>query len=147
MSGGPPVPTELFSLRMNKETLARLAARSRETGESKSRLAQRYIEEGLRMEAHPGIYFQDGPGGRRAVVRGGPDVWQVISITRRFDGTPDDIVRETMNFTGLDERRMNAVVRYYAEYRDEIDEWVRRNDEIGDRHYAQWLREQAVLAR
>ena len=139
--------TELFSLRMNKETHDRLAARSRETGESKSRLAQRYIEEGLRMEAHPGIFFQDGPTGRRAVVRGGPDVWQVISITRRFDGTSDDILRETMDFTGLDKRRMNAVVRYYAEYRDEIDEWVRLNDEEGDRHYAQWLREQEVLAR
>jgi hypothetical protein len=29
-----------------------------------------------------GIVFRDGPAGRRAVVIGGPDVWEVIAAAR-----------------------------------------------------------------
>lgn len=137
--------TELFSLRMNTDTLDRLAARSREAGESKSRLAQRYVEEGLRMDAHPDIFFQNGMTGRRAKLLGGPDVWEVINVMRRFDGSPEEVIRETMAFTGLHARWVNAAIRYYADYRDEIDERLRRNDDETDRAYAEWQRAQAVL--
>jgi hypothetical protein len=37
-------------------------------GEAKSRTAERLIDEGLRMEDHPGIVFRDGPAGRRAAL-------------------------------------------------------------------------------
>ena len=137
--------TTPFSLRMNKTTLNRLAAGARERDEPMSRLAQRYIEEGLRMDEHPGIVFQDGPSGRRARLLGGPDIWEVVSIMSWFDGTPDEIVQQTMEMTGLDARSVDIVLRYYAEHRDETDGWVRRNYEESDRAFVESQRTQVVL--
>jgi hypothetical protein len=37
-------------------------------------------------------------------------------------------------------------VRYYAEYRDEVDERIRVNREEADREYAAWQRAQDALA-
>jgi hypothetical protein len=81
--------TELRSLhessqpiRIAESTLATLRERSKRRGEPLSRLAQRYIEEGLRTDDHPGIVFRDGPAGRRAGLVGGPDVWEVIGALR-----------------------------------------------------------------
>lgn len=139
--------TELSSLRIDKETVERLAARSRETGEAKSCLAQRYIEEGLRMDAHPGILFQDGPTGQRARLLVGPDIWEVVSIMGWFDGTRDEVIRETRAVTGLTARWMEVVLRYYAEYPDEIDERVRRNLEASERAYAEQHPNEPMLRR
>ncbi len=65
-------------IRIESETLRALRARSAQSGEPLIRLAQRYIDEGMQLDRHPGIAFRDGPAGRRAVVIGGPDVWEVI---------------------------------------------------------------------
>ena len=43
--------------------------------DSISSIGERQIDEGLRMEAHPGIVFRNGPSGRRAGLAAGPDVW------------------------------------------------------------------------
>ena len=45
-------------------------------GASASSVAARLVDEGLRMDEHPGVMFRDGPTGRRAVLVGGPDVWE-----------------------------------------------------------------------
>jgi hypothetical protein len=37
-------------------------------------------------------------------------------------------------------------VRYYADYRDEVDAWRERSAETAERERAAWQREQAVLA-
>jgi hypothetical protein len=65
-------------IRIGAETLGALRKRSVQTGEPIVRLAQRYIDEGMRLDRHPGIVFRDGPAGRRPVVAGGPDVWEVV---------------------------------------------------------------------
>ena len=50
-------------------------------------LAQRYVEEGLRMDEHPLVRFAEGPAGRRARLVGtGSDVWEVIAAVRDNDG-------------------------------------------------------------
>src|SRR5215210_3264785 len=69
-------------IRIGTETLSALRERSAQTGEPIVRLAQRYIDEGMRLDRHPGILFRDGRAGRRAVVIGGPDVWEVIAAAR-----------------------------------------------------------------
>src|SRR2546430_16513901 len=59
-------------------TLARLEQRARLIRVPKTALADRYVEEGLAMDAYPGIVFRDGPSGRRPAVIGGPDVWEGV---------------------------------------------------------------------
>lgn len=76
---------------------------------------------------------------------GGPDVWQAAYA---FEGDPLDsdeaIERATdAEVEALERPRhfMRAAVLYYRDHRDEIDGWMRRNDEEADRAYAAWLRE------
>jgi Domain of unknown function (DUF5615) len=65
---------------MSERTLARLDDRSRRRGEPKSRTAERLIDEGLRMEDHPGIVFRDGPAGSE--LRSLPDA-AVFAVAQR----------------------------------------------------------------
>lgn len=112
---------------------------------SKSRLAQRYIDEGMRMDEHPGIVFRDGPTGRRAGLAGGPDVWEVMHVVRA-NGGGDRGRRAALEWGGLSDRQIRAAVRYYGDYREEVDERIRRNIEEADEAEAAWRREQAALA-
>jgi hypothetical protein len=49
------MPTRHVSFRIEDNTFERLESRSRQAGQSSSQVAQTLIEEGLRMETHPGI--------------------------------------------------------------------------------------------
>ena len=64
--------TQTFSARWGADVLDRLEQRSEMAGTNKSRLAERYVDEGTRMDEHPGIVFRGGPTGRRAALAGGP---------------------------------------------------------------------------
>lgn len=66
-----PSPSR-FSARWKPEVLERLDRRSERAGTSKSRLAERYFDEGTRMDEHSGTLFRGGPTGRRAALAGGP---------------------------------------------------------------------------
>jgi hypothetical protein len=58
-----------LSIRFTPSLLARLRQRANAvTGASVAGLAQRLIDEGLRMADHPGVIFKDGPSGRRAAL-------------------------------------------------------------------------------
>ena len=79
------------SVRFEPSTDAHLAAfAARHAGLSHSGAAALLVEEGLRMDAHPGVLFREGAAGRRAVLVGGPDVWEVIrAITSARTSAPD----------------------------------------------------------
>ncbi len=139
--------TRMFSARMSAKTLDRLVAFARRNREPRSRLAERLIEEGLRMQVHPGIEFRDGPSGRRASVRGGADVWELASVIKSVQERGGDVIEESCGLTGHHPHQIRAAVGYYAEYRDEIDERIRRNAELAEEAEAAWLREQALLGR
>jgi hypothetical protein len=135
-----------ITIRMDPETLARLEARRRRTGQAKSRLAQRYITEGMEMEDHPGVVFRDGAGGRRAGLASGPDVWQVIGVLRGSGKKGDGAIRHAAEWLALGLEQVRAAIGYYATHTEEIDEWIRRNDEEAEAAEAAWLREQELLA-
>src|SRR6188472_3699207 len=76
-----------LSLRLSDATLDRLELAARRAGIPQRTLAQRYVEEGLRMDEHPLIRFADGPAGRRAsLVGSGLDVWEVVATVRDNGG-------------------------------------------------------------
>ena len=78
-----------LSVRLNDSTIARLGRHAQRMHLAPRTLAQRYVEEGLRMDEHPLIRFADGPAGRRARLTGtGKDVWEIIAAVRDNDGTP-----------------------------------------------------------
>lgn len=130
---------------MDAETIERLRARSLQSGRSLSHVVKTLLDEGLRMEAHPGIVFRPGPAGRRPGLNNGPDVWEVARVLREVGASSNDAVQRTAELTGLTRDQVDTVVRYYAEYRDDVDAWIERVDEEAIRAEAAWRREQDVL--
>jgi hypothetical protein len=135
-----------FSARIDASVIDRLERRGASAGLNKSRLAERYIDEGIRMEDHPGIVFRDGPTGRRAGLAGGPDVWEVVAAIRASDLDGEQAMRAAAEWGSLTEMQVRAAVRYYAEYGPEIDRRIERNVEEADAAEARWRREQNALA-
>lgn len=130
---------------MTTRTLAKLDERARRRSEPKARTAERLIDEGLRMEDHPGVAFRDGPAGRRAALAGGPDVWEVIETLHGTGLAGEEAVSATAQWGNLTPVQVLAAVRYYAEYRDEVDDRIRLNREEAERQRAAWERMQAAL--
>ena len=136
--------TELLSVRVGRDTAERLEQRS-ETRE-KSSLAKRYIEEGLRMDQHPGVVFRPGPAGRRAALEGGPDVWEVIRVVKNTPDSGEASIPAAAEWLGLSPRKVEAAVAYYADYRDEVDAWIERVDQEAAEAEAAWRRRHDALA-
>lgn len=131
---------------MSAETHARLDARCRRRGEPKARLAERLIDEGLRMEAHPGIVFRDGPAGRRAALAAGPDVWEVIETLRGTALKGEAAMAATAEWGNLPVGGVRTALAYYADHREEIDDWIAANRQEAERARAAWERAQDALA-
>jgi uncharacterized protein (DUF433 family) len=131
------------SVRFSDALLRSLQERARERGESANALAERYLEEGLRREEHPLIAFREGAAGRRAALVGTRlDVLQVIDTLRESANSVD----ATAEYLDIPEQYVRAAVRYYADFRDEVDEWRERMRAIAEREEEAWRREQAILA-
>lgn len=120
--------TAMLSIRMPDETREQLEATAEARGETRSALMQRYIEEGIRMDRHPGIVFRPGPAGRRPGLAGGPDVWEVVRVVRNAEARGDRAIAEAANWLGLTAAQVRIAVEYYADYPAEIDAWLARGD-------------------
>jgi uncharacterized protein (DUF433 family) len=107
-------------------------------------LAQRYVEEGLRMDEHPLIRFADGPAGRRARLIGtGKDVWEVIAVVRDNGANGTKAARYLEIPLGL----VQAAIAYYGAYTAEIDEQIETNERETSEAHAAYLAGQAALQR
>ncbi len=136
--------TKPISLRMNEDTIDRLGQRARRARTAPRTLAQRYVEEGLRMDDHPLVRFADGPAGRRAKLVGtAADVWEVVATVRDNGGD----VREAAEYLEMPMGLVQAAVTYYGAYPEEIDEWIGLNEREADEAHAAWLAGQAALGR
>lgn len=114
-----------YTLRLAPGMRERLTAWARRAHLPERTLAQRYVEEGLRHDAHPLIHFVDGPSGRRASLVGrGLDVWEIIDTVRDNDGS----IPSAAEYLGVPVGLVQAAVAYYGEYRDEIDEQIALNE-------------------
>jgi hypothetical protein len=138
--------TQTFSARWDAGVVERLTRRSELAGTNKSRLAERYVDEGTRMDEHPGIVFRDGPAGRRAALIGGPDVWEMMATLKGGEVRGEGAIAAAAELLELTELQVRTAVRYYGAYPEEIDERIRRNVEEADEAEAAWRREQAALA-
>src|ERR687892_2624310 len=107
--------TRSFSARFSAEVVDKLEALSRRLGESRARLAERMIDEGLQVEQFPGIIFRTGPVGRRAGIAGGPDVWEIVrDLKGAAVGGVDDPMDAVAGATGLDRGKVELAASYYA---------------------------------
>jgi hypothetical protein len=130
----PAKRTKSFSARFSAEIVELLDARSERLGQSKARVAERLIEEGLRIEAFPGIVFRSGPTGRRAGMAGGPDVWEIVRDLQGVTAeSAADPIAAVARISGLDPAVIELAASYYAAHPDDIDERIRSNEQAAER--------------
>ncbi|MGA3151921.1 MAG: hypothetical protein ACLP3Q_20860 [Streptosporangiaceae bacterium] len=133
-----------LSVRLSEATIQRLGARARRVHLPPRTLAQRYVEEGLRMDEHPLIRFAEGPAGRRARLLGtGKDVWEVVATVRDNDGDLGEAARYLELPLGL----VQAAVSYYGAYPDETDQWIDLNEQETAEAHAAYAAGQAAVRR
>lgn len=124
------VMTTPRSIRLEPHVTDRLRSYvTRHPGLSSAAVAARLVDEGLRMDEHPGIVFRDGPMGRRAVVVGGPDVWQIVSAVRaaRFANpraSQKAVLALVAENGGLAPRLVDIAITYWSSYPDEVEALV-----------------------
>ncbi len=133
-----------LSLRLPAATLERLSTQAQRRRIPPRTLAQRYVEEGLRIDDHPLVRFADGPAGRRPrLVGSGLEVWEVIAVVRDNGGD----VRAAADYVELPLGLIQAAVTYYGAYPEEVDDWIAANQRDSQEAHAAWLAGQAALER
>jgi uncharacterized protein (DUF433 family) len=133
-----------LSVRLNDATISRLGARAQRIHLAPRTLAQRYVEEGLRMDEHPLVRFAEGPAGRRARLIGtGKDIWEVIEVVRDNGGDAAEAARYLEIPLGL----VQAAIAYYGAYTAEIDQQIEANEQEAAAAHATYLAGQAALRR
>jgi len=122
-----------LSLRFKEDTLQRLYSQAKLAGMPPRTLAQRMVEEALRMTEHPLVDFTDNGAARRARVRGtGIEVWEMIDIVKAHDGDLAAAAESTGKPIGV----VEAAVAYYGDYPDAIDDLVEANRAFSERERA-----------
>lgn len=134
---------QAVGFRMAAKTVEHLKRRARAVGAAQTELVERYIDEGLRMDEHPLIYFREGELGRRPALLGTRlDVADAIETIRQNENS----VEEAADYLELPVEHVEACLRYYADYKDEIDTLVERARAAAEHEQELWHRRQEALA-
>ncbi len=139
------IMAEMVSIRLREDVAQRLRAAAADSSEALSRVAQRLIDEGLRMAAHPGIVFREGPSGRRAALVRGPDVWEVVSLVRSLETRGDPAIAEAAEWLGVSPAAVRSALAYYGDFASEIEEEIALNERVAEQARQSWLRQQSLL--
>lgn len=137
--------TVQFAARFAAPLAGRLRERASHTGQSQRELAERYIDEGLRMDSHPGIVFRDGPMGRRAGLAAGPDVWEIIGGLKQLPTRGEAAITKLARLLELTDGQIRTALGYYGEFTQEIEHLIERNESEALRAEAAWRRQQSAL--
>jgi hypothetical protein len=136
-----------LSIRFDPAILERLRRRARAIpGSTPSGLAERLVDEGLRLTEHPGITFKDGPTGRRAALFLGPDVWEVAKTMRELDERGEAAVAAAAELLNLAPEQVRVALRYYAAFSEEIEAEITLADEESQAAERSWRLQQRLLA-
>lgn len=135
-----------MSMRWDSALVERLQRRAAGSGSSVSALAQRYVEEALRMADHPGVVFQDGPAGRRASLAVGPDVWEVVRVLRDVEERGEAALGAAADAMGLDVAAVRVAARYHGAHPHEASAMIEENERAAEESYRAWAGQQQLLA-
>jgi uncharacterized protein (DUF433 family) len=86
----------------------------------------------IRIVNRPGLGPRPVMAGTRLEVR------HIVELVRELGGSEEDVAA----YLEVDRATVADAMTYYGEHREEIDAWIREEDELADRAYAQWEEEQ-----
>lgn len=137
--------SEVVSVRLSNQIAQRLRDRAAADNEALSGLAQRLLDEGLRMETHPGIIYRRGPSGRRAALMRGPDVWEVVHLLRSVEVSGEAAIAETASWLDLTQAQVRTALGYYGAFPAEIDAEIATNETAAEHARHEWNTQQQLL--
>jgi len=131
------------AFRFDSGVIEHLRRRAAELNAPQTQLAERYIEEGLREDEHPVVHFREGAAGRRPALLGSRlDVADVIATIRQNDNS----VAEAAEYLQIPVDQVEAALRYYADFKTEVDAWLAHVEAIAERERDRWRRRQEALS-
>ncbi|MBI4523193.1 MAG: DUF433 domain-containing protein [Deltaproteobacteria bacterium] len=125
------------SLRIPADLANAIEEEAERSGRDFSAVSIELLTEAVKMKRCPGIFFADGPSGRRARIVGtGLDVWEVIATYRSLDKKYDRLRKA---YHWLSEPQLRAALSYYKLYAEEIDRQIAKNlawskEQLAHRH-------------
>ncbi len=137
--------TTPFSLRMDDDTHSELLAHAERVDAKASKLVNRFVKEGLRMDKHPAVIFKTTPQGRRAAVLAAHPGLQVIDVIGTWKTEKQDAAK-TARYLHVEQDEVEAVLRYYADYREEVERDLQEHLDA-QRNYKRVLERREAQAR
>jgi hypothetical protein len=131
------VTTRPISIRIPEHAYDWLKNEARSADQPIEELAGVLVEEARRVEQFKGmIFFRNGGSGRRAVIHGGMDVWEMIMLYQAHG-------REGMleAFESIRPSQIDIALAYYEAYPEDVDEWLWENSQPME----YWLEKYPVL--
>lgn len=123
--GSKDVPT--MSARLDAWLKESIEEFWRSHGEGPSTGLRRVAEEWWTMQNLPEITFVDGVAGRRARLRGGPDVWEVVSVRREY-GDDEEGFRE--HFAFVSPEALRQALKYARVFPNQIRSMIENNRRV-----------------
>jgi uncharacterized protein (DUF433 family) len=115
----------VLKLQLDEDQVARLERAARSLKRPPADAAVLLLEEALRERDFPWIEFRDAGEGRQAFLKGTRlAVWHVAVIARELA----EDVRKIMEFFGIPEYQVTALLAYARAYADEIQAAIDDND-------------------
>lgn len=111
-------------VRLAADLEARLEAFFRERGWGPSEGMRHVVREWVALDAHAWLEFRDTPFGRRAAIRGGPEVWELIQTWERVGRDQDRLYR---HFGWLEPTAIDEALAYYRGFPEAVDQVLERN--------------------
>lgn len=97
-------------------------------GEGPSSGLRRVAEEWWAMKEFPAIVFRDGVSGRRAVLRGGPDIWEVVAVARDYGTDREGFYEHFRDF--MEKEALDQAIAYAERFPERIDAQIAENERI-----------------
>lgn len=116
-----------ISTRLPDWLRAKVAEESRAYGEGPSEALRRVVKEWWVHKELEHLEFRDSPLGRRAAVRGGPEVWEVVSVWRDYE----DPAAFREHFGWLPPEALDEAITYSERFEEEIDLLIDTNERLG----------------
>lgn len=103
-------------------------------GEDPSTGLRRIVEEWWAMENYPAIAFRDGVSGRRAILRSGPDVWEVVMVARDYG---DDRESLRLHFgESVSQEALDQALAYAERFPEAVEAMIAGNERVERLHAA-----------
>ena len=94
-------------------------------GEPPSTGLRRMAEEWWAMQHFPAIVFRDGVSGRRAALREGPDIWEIVAVAKDYEDDIEGLREHFAPFVAAGD--LGQALAYAERFPELIEELIEQN--------------------